>query len=71
MFPVNKPNQYNQPKAKSNPLELKHGSYFWLSRLLGTYTKERFKEMQDSLERIKQNATEQSEALEHVNEQID
>jgi hypothetical protein len=71
MFPVNKPNQYNQPKAKANPLELKHGSYFWLSRLLGTYSKERFKEMQDALEKIKQNASEQQDAPEKAFEQID
>lgn len=70
MFPVNKPNQYNQPKAKANPLELKHGSYFWLSRLLGTYTRERFKEMQTVLERIKQKSSEQPEVSETITDQI-
>ena len=59
MYPVNKPNQYNQPKAKENPLQLKHGSYFWLSRVLGTYTKERYAKMQLALEEIKQRSENQ------------
>ena len=59
MYPVNKPNQYNQPQAKENPLQLKHGSYFWLSRVLGTYTKERYAQMQLALEEIKQRSENQ------------
>lgn len=59
MYPVNKPNQYNQPKPKANPLELKHGSYFWLSRVLGTYTKERYAQMQLALEELKQRSENQ------------
>ena len=60
MYPVNTPNQYNQPKAKENPLQLKHGSYFWLSRVLGTYTKERYAKMQLALEEIKQRSENQA-----------
>ena len=59
MYPVNTPNQYNQPKVKENPLQLKHGSYFWLSRVLGTYTKERYAKMQLALEEIKQRSENQ------------
>lgn len=66
MYPVNKPNQYNQPKAKENPLQLKHGSYFWLSRLLGTYSKERFAQMQTALEELKQRSENQANQEEEV-----
>lgn len=61
MYPVNKPNQYNQPKPKENPFQLKHGNYFWMSRILGTFTKERFAEMQRTLEEMKRKAQENLE----------
>lgn len=66
MFPSNRPNQYNTPKKKENPLQLKHGSYFWLSSILGTYTKEKYRVMQERLDSMKQQAE-----MEEINNNVD
>jgi hypothetical protein len=38
MYPVNKPNIYNQPK-QGERFSLKEGRYFWYSSIMKTYNK--------------------------------
>lgn len=51
MYPNNKPNIYNQPKQRER-FQLKNGTYFWMSSLLGTYTPEKEAAMKAKLEEI-------------------
>lgn len=48
MYPVNKPNKYNAPK-ETPPFFLKEGRWFWMSKLMGTYTPENEKVFRENL----------------------
>jgi hypothetical protein len=48
MYPVNKPNQYNTPK-ETPPFFLKEGRWFWMSRIMGTFTPAKEREFRENL----------------------
>jgi len=49
MYPVNKPNIYNQPKPGER-FSLKEGRYFWYSSIMKTYNKARQAAWQKEME---------------------
>jgi len=61
MYPVNRPNIFNQPKQRER-FSLKEGQYFWLSSVMKTYNKAQQEAWQKEMEenRLKEEQAEEN-----------
>ena len=64
MYPVNRPNIYNQPKQRER-FSLKEGTYFWYSSVMKTYNKAQQAAWQQELD--KKNAEELNVKDDNIN----